>query len=37
MTVAQHDAIVTAGRVFCRETGLDGPGGVAVRERRDEE
>ena len=27
----EFDLLVTAGRVFCAETGLDGPGAVAVR------
>ena len=26
-----YDLLITAGRVFCAETGLDGPGAVAVR------
>ena len=28
---AKYDLLITAGRVFCAETGLDGPGAVAVR------
>ena len=28
---SDFDLLVTAGRVFCAETGLDGPGAVAVR------
>ena len=28
---AEYDLLITAGRVFCAETGLDGPGAVAVR------
>ena len=27
----KYDLLITAGRVFCAETGLDGPGAVAVR------
>ena len=34
MTEVQYDLIVTAGRVFCHETGLDGPGAVAVSRGR---
>ena len=30
MVGPQHDLILKAGRVFCRETGLDGPGMVAI-------
>ena len=30
MAGPKHDLILKAGRVFCRETGLDGPGMVAV-------
>ena len=30
MTSPQHDLILKAGRVFCRETGLDGAGMVAI-------
>ena len=30
MAGAQPDLIITAGRVFCADTGLDGPGAVAV-------
>ena len=30
MSAIQHDLLVRAGRVFCAETGLDGPGAVAV-------
>ena len=28
---ADYDLLITAGRVFCADTGLDGPGAVAVR------
>ena len=28
---AKYDLLITAGRVFCAETGLEGPGAVAVR------
>ncbi len=28
---AKYDLLISAGRVFCAETGLDGPGAVAVR------
>ena len=28
------DLVITAGRIFCAETGLDGPGGVAIKEGR---
>lgn len=31
MTNMQPDLIITAGRVFCADTGLDGPGAVAIR------
>ena len=31
MNVEQHDLIISAGRVFCADTGLDGPGAVALR------
>ena len=31
MTDGQPDLIIRAGRVFCADTGLDGPGAVAVR------
>ncbi len=31
MTDQQYDLIIRAGRVFCADTGLDGPGAVAVR------
>ena len=34
MTAGWLDLIVTARRVFCRETGLDGAGGVAVHDGR---
>ena len=34
MTAVQHDLIITAGRVFCEDTGLNGPGAVAVRDGR---
>ena len=30
-TTDAFDLLITAGRVFCAETGLDGPGAVAVR------
>jgi dihydroorotase len=30
-TTDSYDLLITAGRVFCAETGLDGPGAVAVR------
>lgn len=30
MVQSQHDLILKAGRVFCRETGLDGPGMIAI-------
>ena len=28
------DLVITAGRVFCADTGLDGPGGVAIKDGR---
>ena len=28
------DLLITAGRVFCADTGLDGPGGVAIKDGR---
>ena len=31
MTSPQFDLLVRANRVFCAETGLDGPGTVAIR------
>ena len=31
MRDTQPNLVITAGRVFCADTGLDGPGGVAVR------
>ena len=31
MADTRPDLIITAGRVFCADTGIDGPGGVAVR------
>ena len=34
MTLHQFDLLVRAGRVFCAETGLDGPGMVATRDDR---
>ena len=30
-SVRSHDLLITAGRVFCADTGLDGPGAVAIR------
>ena len=30
MSLRQADLIITAGRVFCADTGLAGPGGVAL-------
>ncbi|SVD00192.1 uncharacterized protein METZ01_LOCUS353046, partial [marine metagenome] len=32
--VPVYDLIVNAGRVFCADTGLDGPGSVAVTGER---
>ena len=34
MAGSEFDLIIRAGRVFCAETGLDGPGAVAVRGNR---
>ena len=34
MSETKSDLIITAGRVFCADTGLDGPGGVAVKDGR---
>ena len=34
MNETTSDLIITAGRVFCADTGLDGPGGIAVKEGR---
>ena len=34
MSVEPFDLIISAGRVFCAATGLDGPGAVAVRDGR---
>ena len=34
MSEMQPDLIIRAGRVFCADTGLDGPGAVAVRDGR---
>ena len=34
MPTPAFDLKITAGRVFCSETGLDGPGSVAVRADR---
>ena len=34
MSDHRPDLIVTAGRVFCSDTGLDGPGGVAIKDGR---
>lgn len=31
MPAAKYDLLIRAGRVFCAETGLDGPGAVAIR------
>lgn len=31
MTTPQVDLLISAGRVFCADTGLDGPGSVAVK------
>ena len=31
---AKFDLIVKAGRVFCADTGLDGPGAVAIADGR---
>ena len=30
----EYDLVVNAGRVFCADTGLDGPGAVAVKDGR---
>lgn len=34
MSAEQFDLLVSAGRLFCADTGLDGPGAVAVRDGR---
>lgn len=34
MSAPSYDLLIRAGRVFCSDTGLDGPGAVAVREGR---
>ena len=34
MSTTQADLKITAGRVFCADTGLDGPGAVAVKDGR---
>lgn len=34
MATTQADLKITAGRVFCTDTGLDGPGAVAVKDSR---
>ncbi len=34
MTDVQPDLVITAGRVFCAETGMNGPGGVAIKDGR---